>query len=688
MKCLILAAGQGRRICKKGETKPLLSVLGLSLVERVILTAEKSGLTEFYVVTGYNGHEVRRFLDKFSKERNIKINHIINEEWEKENGVSVLEAKNLLNENFILLMADHIFDESILLKLKNEKVVDDQVMLAVDYDIKTNKLVDVDDATKVLVEGNTISEIGKNIKKYNAYDTGIFLCSPAIFGAIEESLHKGDSSLSGGIRVMAKKGKVKALDIEDGYWIDVDDEERFKKAEKLLRSKLTKPTDGLISLYINRKFSINIFTPLLLRIHKRITPNQVSILSFFVSLISGLFFFLGHAILGGLLIKISSILDGCDGEIARLKDMQSPLGNFIDAILDRYADGFMLLGMLYYSLSMIGRREIFDIYWSPLIIITVSVLAILGNLMVSYTSAKSVVNFNYLYRGKGIAAGRGRDLRLFLLFIGGIMTYFHPISVFLAMFIIALQTNTIVLWRTLLSWNYSVKKHHLVSSKIKAVIFDFDGVIANSMSFLTELAVELITKHYNISKEEARRRYLETTGLDFSTQIELIFPDHPSNKKVTTIFESRKREGIFAQPIFSDVIPTLSYFRNKKIRTIICSSTKQEIITRYSQLDKIDNLTDEIFGYKPNFGKDRQIDFVLRHLKNHPNEVLFVGDSLRDYDFVKDKKINFVGISRIFDKAEFQKRGILSVGSLTELIKLFDKYEKTFEFLHNATAGT
>ncbi len=684
MKCLILAAGRGTRLSTKSDSKPLIPLLGLSLIERVILTAKKGGLTDFYVVTGYNGEKVRRFLDRFSQRRDIKITHIINDDWEKENGISVLKAKDTLKENFILLMSDHIFDESIIVKLKNEKIADDKVMLVVDYNIKTNKLVDIDDVTKVLVENDRILDIGKDTKKYNSYDTGIFLCSPAIYNAIEESSGNGDTSLTGGIRILAKKGKAKALDIKDDFWIDVDDEKAFKLAKKLLQGKLIKPADGLISRYINRKFSIKIFTPLLLKIYKRITPNQVSILSFIVGLISSLYFFLGHAIIGALLIQISSILDGSDGEIARLKHMQSSLGNFIDAILDRYADGFILLGMFYYSLAKIGGKEIFEVYWSPLTISIISVLAILGNLMVSYTSAKSVVNFGYRYKGKWIVAGRGRDLRLFLLFIGGIMTYFHPIFLLFALIIIAIQTNTIVLWRTFLSWNYDLKKDFLIENKIKVIIFDFDGTTANTMPFLTQLAVELITKNYRISKDEAKRRYIETTGMDFYGQLKLIFPGHPKNKEVAETFEVRKLKGILNEPIFSETIPTLKSLNERELKTFICSSTKQDIVTEYCHLNKINSLVDGAFGHKPDFKKDEQIDFILKHYKFQPNEVIFVGDSLRDYDFIKDKKIKFIGITRIFKKREFQKRVSLSVGSLTELIELMDiseRFSKSIEMV-------
>jgi len=580
VKCLIIASGRGSGLSNKGDSKPLIQVLGLSLIERLILSAKNAGLTDFYVVTGYNGEKVRDYLNRFSQSRNIDITYIINEERGKGVGLSVLKAKKLLNEKFILLMGNHIFDKSILVKIKNEKIADDEVMLAVDYRIKKNRLIDADNVSKVVVEDSRILDIGKNIKKYNAYDTGIFLCSPAIFGAIEESLPHGNDSLSRAIRVMAEKEKVKAVDIKDDYWIEVNTKKDRRKAAKLLYSNSIKPA-GPITRYINATFATRIFTPLLFRIYKGFTPNQVSFLSFIVALISSLFFILGHAVIGALLIQVSSILDYSDGQFARLKHMASRFGHFTDITLDRYADGFILLGMFYYSLSVIGGKEIVGIYWSPLIISSISILAIVGNLMVSYTSATSVVNFGYVYKRRGIAAGRGRDIRLFLLFIGGIMSYFNPIYVFLALFVIALQANTIVISRVILSRNYFTREATFrMINGTKAIIFDFDGTLANTMPFLTKLAVKLITANYSISKEEAKRRYLETTGVDFAGQLESIFPNHPDNQKMAADFEERKLGGIFDHPVFPNVIPTLKYFRSKNIKTFICSSTKQEIITK------------------------------------------------------------------------------------------------------------
>ena len=438
MKCLIIAAGWGTRLSAKSDSKPLIPLLGLSLIERVILTAKKSGLTGFYVVTGYNGEKVRRFLDRFSQRRDIKITHIINDDWEKENGISVLKAKDTLKENFILLMSDHIFDKSILVKLKNEKIADDEVILVVDCNIKTNNLVDIDDVTKVLVEDNRILDIRKDTKKYNAYDTGIFLCSPAIFSAIKESSDNGDTSLTGGIRILAKKGKAKALDIKDDFWIDVDDEKAFKKAESKLLTTLEKPSDGPISRYINRPISIRISKYL---VKTNISPNFISFLSFILCCIGAFFFFLGEytfLLWGAILAQAASIVDGCDGEIARLKFQETEFGAWFDAVLDRYADAFLLFGLTYYVYFLSGN----------LLYLFVGFLAIIGTFMNSYTADKYDGLMKKIIGPKGHYFRMGRDVRIFIIFLFVILNIpflflWKVVNLpFLAILLIAILMNT------------------------------------------------------------------------------------------------------------------------------------------------------------------------------------------------------------------------------------------------------
>ena len=426
MKCLIIAAGEGSRLSNRGDSKPLIPLLGIPLIERVMLNANKVGLRDFYIVTGYNGEKVRKHLDQFIQNHDITITHLINEEWEKQNGLSILKAKGQIKENFILLMADHIFNENILARLMETEDDDSEVRLAVDYNID-NKMVDLDDVTKVLVDGNDrIIDIGKDIKEYNAYDTGIFHCSPAIFEALEESVANGDSSLSGGMKMLAKKKKARIFDIKENYWIDVDDEEAFKKAENILLSNLKKTSDGPVSRHLNRPISTRITKHLL---KKDITPNQITFFSFMLSLLGATFFFLGgyvNLIVGGILAQVSSVIDGCDGEVARLKFQASEFGGWFDAVLDRYADAFLLFGLTYYV--YLPKENLLYLF--------IGFFAIIGTFMNSYTADK----YDGLMKKK-VAPGKhyfriGRDVRMFIIFLGTLIS--QPV---LILFIIAFTMN-------------------------------------------------------------------------------------------------------------------------------------------------------------------------------------------------------------------------------------------------------
>ena len=428
MKCLVIAAGRGSRLSGKGNSKPLVPLLGLPLIERTILTAKKSGINDFYVVTGYEGEKVRRYLDKIGQRTNTNITHVINEEWEKGNGISVLKARDLIKEPFILLMADHLFDYSILDGLKKKQISEDEIILAVDRNIESNKLVDIDDVTKVLIEDNNkITAIGKNISNYNAYDTGIFLCSPVLFHAIEDSfLSTGDSTLSGGIRILSGNGNAKTFDIQDSYWVDVDDEKAFSKAKNLLISNLKKASDGPVSRYLNRPLSIRLT---ILLLNTKIAPNHISILAFILGVLGAGFFFLGgyiNLIIGGILAQIASVIDGCDGEIARLKFKASEFGGWFDAVLDRYGDAFLLFGLTYHVYLIDGR----------FLYIIIGFLAIIGTFMNSYTADK----YDGLMQKK-LKSGKhyfrlGRDVRIFIIFLGALVN--QPL---LILILIAFMTN-------------------------------------------------------------------------------------------------------------------------------------------------------------------------------------------------------------------------------------------------------
>jgi CDP-L-myo-inositol myo-inositolphosphotransferase len=407
MKCLIIAAGQGTRLKKKGEVKPLVSLLGVPLIERVIRSAIEGGATEFYVVTGYQEILITNFLKSLEERLQISLTLIHNDEWQAENGLSVLKARDRINDQFLLLMADHLFDPDIIRSLLDHPLNEGDVLLAVDTDTQ-NSLVDMEDVTKVHIQNGKILNIGKTIDEFNGFDTGCFLCTTAIFEAIEEAqnIHH-DTTLSGAIRVLGERQHAKAVPTQK-FWIDVDDDQAFGKAERHLMNLLKgKIHDGPISRLLNRPVSIRCSKIL---VNFNFTPNQISIFSFLLSLFAAAFFAMGeyrYLVFGGIMAQLASIIDGCDGEVARLKYLSSNYGGWFDAVLDRYADAFLLFGLTWH---------VYSTNLSSLVLV-IGFMAIIGSFMVSYTADKhDNLMKNKIHNGLRI----GRDVNVFLLFLAAI----------------------------------------------------------------------------------------------------------------------------------------------------------------------------------------------------------------------------------------------------------------------------
>jgi 1L-myo-inositol 1-phosphate cytidylyltransferase len=235
MKCLILAAGQGTRLRSVAPSKPLAQVAGVPLIEHVVRSAASAGAGGFVVVTGYEAETVEAFLAELAGRSGLAIETVRNADWHRPNGLSVLAAADRLDSDFILLMSDHLFDPAILRDLVAADRRGAALTLAADYRID-NPLLDLDDATKIEIAGaGRIVSIGKTLPSYDAIDTGIFVAAPALFGALRASLAAGGAgSLSEGVQALADSGRAYAWDIGGRWWLDVDDEAAFAKAEAAL----------------------------------------------------------------------------------------------------------------------------------------------------------------------------------------------------------------------------------------------------------------------------------------------------------------------------------------------------------------------------------------------------------------------------------------------------------------------
>jgi CDP-L-myo-inositol myo-inositolphosphotransferase len=408
---LILAAGSGSRLRPQtGTPKPLTKVLGLTLAERVMCRLLAVGVRRFLVALGHEAETVRAHFSDIARRRGVVVDFVEAENWERGNGASVRAAKGRTGDApFFLVMVDHLFDPEIARALADDPPAPGEMRLAVDHD--KDAIFDLDDVTRVKTDNGCIKEIAKALDDWDAGDTGVMLCTPGLFAGLERAAARSKHGLSDGLRELAGQGRARTVDVTGREWLDVDTPEALREAERrLMREQGPKTRDGPVSRYLNRPVSRWLSRYL---VRTTVTPNQVSLASWMLSCVAaGLMAMGGYPALaaGGALAQLSSIIDGCDGEIARLKHSQSEFGGWFDAVLDRYADAFVLFGLTWHAFASTGANL-------PLLF---GFAAIIGSFLNSYTADK--YDGLMAQRLQGASYFRlGRDVRVFVVFLGAIL---------------------------------------------------------------------------------------------------------------------------------------------------------------------------------------------------------------------------------------------------------------------------
>ena len=230
---IVLAAGNGDRFRNGTRRSKLLQpLLGQPLILRTLSTAADAGIRTFHVVTGYQSDAVRAAIAR-GVPAGTTADFTFNPDWHLENGVSVLAARaRLRGRRFAVLMGDHIFEAAVLARLLKLRVGANESILAVDTsDVPPGVAAE---ATKVRLRGDRITAIGKDLDWHDALDTGLFVCAPALFDALEAARQGGDTTLSGGIRLLAAMGLMRASDVGMASWCDIDTLDDLAAAENLL----------------------------------------------------------------------------------------------------------------------------------------------------------------------------------------------------------------------------------------------------------------------------------------------------------------------------------------------------------------------------------------------------------------------------------------------------------------------
>ena len=238
MDALIIAAGYGSRLREISDSKPLTPVAGVPMLELGVRQARAAGVERVVVVTGHQAIEIEKFLPSLSARVGIPVISERVLHWSTPNGYSVMAGAAKISGDYLLMMADHIFEAGILDRLARQGTKSRGVTLAIDRRLD-NPLIDPEDATWVKTDADgRIEAIGKTIADYDAVDCGAFLATPELAAAIQAAITEGKSgSLSDGMQRLADAGRAATMDIGDAWWIDVDDPRAHAIAEEALQAR-------------------------------------------------------------------------------------------------------------------------------------------------------------------------------------------------------------------------------------------------------------------------------------------------------------------------------------------------------------------------------------------------------------------------------------------------------------------
>jgi CDP-L-myo-inositol myo-inositolphosphotransferase len=324
---VILAAGKSQRFREKGLQKPkvLLRIGGLRLLERAILTLKEAGVEHFRIVVGAYKDEVLSEMKQLPRLQAVDIEYVECDNYELGNGVTFGAGAAGFDEPFLLTMSDHIFSPETV-KDFIQKANEQPELPALACDGNLAEVFDMDDATKVSSKEGFIHNIGKEIAEYDLVDTGLFYFPKGYGKMVAEKASAGAHSVSGIIQSFIDGEGVRALALDNAMWQDVDNPGMKREAERRLMKTLIQPEDGWVSRNINRFVSTRI-TFLLARFG--VHPNVVTTGVFLLTLLGAWLASFGvyqWIVAGAVIFQLASILDGCDGELARLTYRSTRMG--------------------------------------------------------------------------------------------------------------------------------------------------------------------------------------------------------------------------------------------------------------------------------------------------------------------------------------------------------------------------
>lgn len=399
-------------------------IFGLHLVERTVLAFVRAGISHF-ALTGEREavKEIAQLL-RSGRCREARVRVLARHE----SLLPVLEAEDAC----FVARTDYLYDRRLIARFVEDTRAAATTVAAVDY--RAEALATQDAASRTAAwpgaaesgQGSSLRAAGRGLLAPVGVLTGLARVTPSFARAFEDAPPEY-RLIENALTLLARREPVHTWAAAE-LWQAVGAKDGSRAADlSLARRKVlggaVGVADGVVARHLNRPLSRRITERLLSRAVK---PWQISVASFLATLGAGLSFAVGHATTGGLVAQFASVLDGVDGEIARVRYQDSPFGGVYDALLDRIGDAAVIGGMTFYAWLM----------GAGLSAVVLGFAAVAGSSLSMLVKEKYAAQFQRPYAAEREGRWRwlllGRDGRLFLALVAGLTGQIEVVLAYLA----------------------------------------------------------------------------------------------------------------------------------------------------------------------------------------------------------------------------------------------------------------
>lgn len=286
----------------------LAPVLGLSLLERAILEAGRGGIRDFVLILP-PGEEAYTNLLQSLRKRGLRL-HILSSDKRSH---PLVAAGEVLGEDFLVLTANLLFEAGLIRVLATADGSSLDALLA----IPAAETEASEEGFAAAAPVHLWRLTGCGLARLRSAGSNVSIGETLEFlerrGLVRVALYPAATTLC-----LHLPGRVEARAAE----------------EKLFRAGGEKKTDGIFA-----RFNKRVLARPLIRLFLRLDvgPNSITLGGLWLAILSGLVFALGGSVAslaGAVLFFVSSMLDHCDGVVARLRYRESNFGAWLDSVLD------------------------------------------------------------------------------------------------------------------------------------------------------------------------------------------------------------------------------------------------------------------------------------------------------------------------------------------------------------------